>query len=321
MQKKLNTEKEMKKIIALILTSAIFLAGTFAQETIYLWPEKTAPGSKNVKVEHEIDERSGNPEIHDRAEMGITQPYMTLYKAENPNGAAILIAPGGAYQRVVYDVEGGDRAKLYCANGYTCFVLNYRLPGDGHDEGPYAPLADAQRAIRIIRSRAAEYGINPNKIGVMGSSAGGHLASCLGTKYEEKIGSKIDEIDDLDARPDFMILCYPVITMSDEGTHAGSRKVLLGEKPKKKAKLAFSTDLLVNEKTPPAFIVLSQNDSSVKPYYNGVAFAQKLSEKGIPYELHIFQDGKHGFKTKDTNATCKNWQQVSLNWLNAYINK
>ncbi|MBQ9207448.1 MAG: alpha/beta hydrolase [Treponema sp.] len=311
----------MKKILAAVVAMVVSFTA-FAQETIYLWPQKVAPGSKNVKIEHEIDERSANPEEHhDRAEMGITEPYMTLYKAENPNGAAILIAPGGAYQRVVYDVEGSDRAKLYCENGYTVFVLNYRLPGDGHDEGAYAPLADAQRAIRIIRSKAGEYGIDPKKIGVMGSSAGGHLASCLGTKYNEKIGTKVDEIDDVDARPDFIILCYPVITMSDEGTHTGSRKVLLGEKPKKKAKLAFSTELLVTEKTPPSFIVLSQNDGSVKPFYNGVAFAQKLSEKKVPYELHIYQDGKHGFKTKDVHATCKDWQLASLNWLNAYIKK
>ena len=311
----------MKKILAVFVTLAIF-STAFAQETIYLWPEKIAPGSKNVKVEHEIDERSSNPEVHhDRAEMGITEPYMTLFKAENPNGAAVLIIPGGAYQRVVYDVEGADRAKLYNENGYTVFVLNYRLPGDGHEEGSYAPLADAQRAIRIIRKNAVEYGINPEKIGVMGSSAGGHLASCLGTKYDTKIGTRIDEIDDINARPDFMILCYPVITMSDEGTHAGSRKVLLGEKPKKKAKLEFSTDLLVTDKTPPSFIVLSQNDGSVKPFYNGVAFAQKLSEHKIPYELHIYQDGKHGFKTKDDKATCKDWQEASLKWLNAYVRK
>ena len=126
----------MKKILAVFVTLAIFSAA-FAQETIYLWPEKIAPGSKNVKVEHEIDERSSNPEVHhDRVEMGITEPYMTLFKAENPNGAAVLIIPGGAYQRVVYDVEGADRAKLYNENGYTVFVLNYRLPGDGHE----APL-------------------------------------------------------------------------------------------------------------------------------------------------------------------------------------
>ncbi|MBQ3670389.1 MAG: alpha/beta hydrolase [Treponema sp.] len=311
----------MKKILVAGMVLIFSLAGVCAQEKIYLWPEKTAPGSKNVTVQHEIVERSKVEGVNDRAELGITEPYMTLYKAKNPNGAAILIAPGGAYQRVVFDVEGADRAKLYCENGYTVFVLNYRLPGDGHAEGAYAPLADAQRAIRIIRSRASEYGVDPNKIGVMGSSAGGHLASCLGTKYDEKIGTKIDDIDDVYARPDFMLLCYPVITMQDAGAHMGSRKVLLGEKPKKKQLLEFSTDLLVTDKTPPTFIVLSQNDGSVKPYYNGVAFAHKLSEKGVPYELHIFQDGKHGFKTTDPNATCKEWQVVSLNWLNAYVNK
>ncbi|MBR0031669.1 MAG: alpha/beta hydrolase [Treponema sp.] len=311
----------MKKIFVAGLSVVFAFSSLFAQEKIYLWPEKTAPGSKNVNVQNEIIERSKVEGVNDRAEMGITQPYMTLYKAKNPNGVAVLIAPGGAYQRVVFDVEGADRAKLYCENGYTVFVLNYRLPGDGHAEGAYAPLADAQRAIRIIRSKASEYGVNPEKIGVMGSSAGGHLASCLGTMYEEKIGSKIDEIDDVYARPDFMMLCYPVITMQDAGTHAGSRKVLLGEKPKKKMQLAFSTDLLVTDKTPQTFIALSQNDGSVKLYYNGVAFAHKLSEKGVPYELHIFQDGKHGFKTNDPNATCKDWQQISLKWLNDYVNK
>ena len=311
----------MKKILVAAFSFACSLAGLFSQEKIFLWPGDTAPGSKNVKVAHEIVERSKVEGVHNRAEMGITQPYMTMYKASNPNGAAIIIAPGGAYQRVVYDVEGGDRAKLYCDNGYTVFVLNYRLPGDGHDEGSYAPLADAQRAIRIVRGNAEKYGIDPAKIGVMGSSAGGHLASCLGTMYDEKIGSKVDALDDVSARPDFMMLCYPVITMQDGICHEGSRKVLIGEKPKKKLKNAFSTDLLVNEKTPLTFIALSQNDGSVKPFYNGVAFAKKLSEKGVPYELHIFQDGKHGFKTDDSKATCNDWQKLSLDWLNAYVNK
>ncbi len=228
----------MKKILAAGLVFLSFLTA-FAQEKIFLWPGETAPGSKNVKVEHEIEERSRVEGIHNRAEMGITQPNMTFFKAENPNGAAILIAPSGAYQRVVYDVEGGDLAKLFNEKGYSVFVLNYRLPGDGHDEGPYAPLADAQRAIRIIRKNAANYGVNPEKIGVMGSSAGGHLASCLGTKYNEKIGTRLDETDDVNARPDFMILCYPVINMDDEGTHAGSRRALMGGKPKKKLKKVF----------------------------------------------------------------------------------
>ena len=125
----------MKKILVVGMVLIFSLAGVCAQEKIYLWPEKTAPGSKNVTVQHEIVERSKVEGVNDRAELGITEPYMTLYKAKNPNGAAILIAPGGAYQRVVFDVEGADRAKLYCENGYTVFVLNYRLPGDGHAEG------------------------------------------------------------------------------------------------------------------------------------------------------------------------------------------
>lgn len=310
-----------KTIVSMLAAIAMFSSSffAFADEDVFIWPGKKGPGSENVKAELEVVERSSDPAVKNRAVMGITEPYYTVFKAENSNGAGIVICPGGAYARVTVDIEGADIAKAYNAAGYTVFVLAYRLPCDGHENASLVPLQDAQRALRMIRSRASEYGISPDKIGIMGFSAGGHVAASLGTRYDEKAYEPKDDIDSISARPDFMILIYPVITMLDPYAHKGSRKALLGEKPKKKDMKAASCELLVTEDTPKSFIACAANDGSVPPAGNAFAFYNALLEKKVPAEIHTFNEKNHGFGLQKIKGSEIGWQNISITWLDCYV--
>ena len=157
-----------------------------------IWPGGEAPGAKSSPVSYALVERSKDPTLPDRAVTGIRAPEITVYAPEHPNGVALLVTPGGSYQRVVLDKEGSDLAAPFNAKGYTLFVMTYRMPADGHAEGANAPLADAQRALRTLRARAAEWQIDPHKIGVMGFSAGGHVAASLETRYSETVYAPVD---------------------------------------------------------------------------------------------------------------------------------
>lgn len=315
----------MKKIVATAVICLI-LSTAFAQEKVYLWPNKVGPGSEKVKVTQETTERSKIPNALNRAVSGVTEPYYEIFKpAANVTNTmrSILVIPGGAYQRVVIDTEGYDYVKGYTDAGYTVFVLTYRTPNDGHKNASLVPLQDAQRAMRLIKANAESYGIYPGRVGVMGSSAGGHVAASLATRFKEEVYKPVDDADKdkdgnwVSAKPAFQFLVYPVITMQD-GTHAGSRTALLGEKPKQKDKDAASCELLVNGATPPAFIVCATDDKSVNPYINAIAYWKAMAEKGAKCELHIFPESGHGFGVLNAYGTASQWQQLSIEWLKTY---
>lgn len=320
----------MKKLFAAALVLTLGLCA-FSQEKVYLWPKKTGPGSEKVKVQEQIiDRNAGNGStVTNRAISGVTQPYFEIYKPAagvEANKRGILIIPGGAYQRVVYDTEGIDYVKGYTDAGYTCFVLVYRTPNDGHKNQELVALQDAQRAIRIIKANAKDYGVYATRIGVMGSSAGGHVAASLANMYDAEVYKPVDKIDQGDdkkwtsAKPAFQFLIYPVITMQDGVTHNGSRKNLLGEKPSQEQKDKFSFEKSLKFDSADAFIIASIDDKSVNPEGNAIEYFKALRKNQCKAELHIFPESGHGFGVKGAYGTTKNWQQMSIDWLKTYQN-
>ena len=314
----------MKKLLCSVLAFFV-LANIFAQEKVYLWPKKIGPGSEKVKVQEQIIDRGAIPPFQNRAITGVTQPYFEVYKPnENPNGRGILIIPGGAYQRVVYDTEGLDYTKQFTEAGYTCFVLVYRTPNDGHKNRENIALQDAQRAMRIIKSKANDYGVLAHRIGVLGSSAGGHVAALLAAKYDAEVYKAYDAVDKNSdgkwnsAKPTFQILVYPVITMSDSFTHKGSRTNLLGEKADSKMIDDFSCEKLVRYDSPDAFICAAIDDKSVNPEGNAIAYWKAMRAQNCKAELHIFPESGHGFGITGAYGTAANWQQMAILWLKTY---
>lgn len=286
-------------------------------QEIKLWPG-AAPGSENLPFKEEIVERSKEPsKIKDRYAWKIIDPSLTVYLPEKPNGAGILVLPGGGYQRVVFDKEGDELAPWLKSLGVTFFVLRYRLPGEGHLAGADTPLQDAQRAIRLIRKNAPAWGLDPKRLGIMGFSAGGHLASGLGVKYNQEFYRPIDDIDAVNARPDFLILVYPVITMREPYVHLGSRTKLLGEQPTQEQIDAYSNELLITKDTPQTFIIHASDDPSV-PVGNSILFYLNLRSAGVSAEMHLFQDGGHGHSIRYTyGKTCEQWPSLCGQWLKA----
>ena len=260
-------------------------------------------------------ERSKDPSLPDRAVTGVRAPTITVYAPEKPNGIALLVTPGGSYQRVVLDKEGSDLAPVFNARGYTLFVMTYRMPADGHAEGSDAPLADAQRALRTLRARAAEWRIDPQKIGIMGFSAGGHVAASLETRFSEPAYATVDVIDQQSARPDFAVLGYPVISMVPAIAHPGSRKALIGETPTAERQRRYSPEQNVTPQTPPTFIFHAVDDPSV-PVDNALVMFNALRAQQVPTELHLFAEGKHGFGIRGTTGLpAAEWPQLAMNWI------
>ena len=246
----------------------------------------------------------------------VTSPALFPYlpPKESATGTAVLICPGGGYAALAFNHEGHAIAKWLNDNGIAGIVLKYRLPSDLiMKDKSVGPLQDAQEAIRIIRRNAKNWNIDPNKVGVIGFSAGGHLASTLSTHYAENVYELKDTIS---ARPDFSLLIYPVITMDSSFTHAGSRRNLLGPTPSKKEIIRFSNEMQVNEKTPPAFMVHSADDKTV-PVKNSMVYYEALVKYGIPSELHIFQKGGHGYGMAGGKDTQSSWPDLCIKWLKA----
>lgn len=285
--------------------------------TFSVWPGGEAPGAKHSPVVESLVERSNNPALPDRAVTGIRAPAITVYAPEKPNGIALLVTPGGSYQRVVLDKEGSDLAPVFNAQGYTLFVMTYRMPVEGHAEGSDAPLADVQRALRTLRSRAAEWHIDPHKIGIMGFSAGGHVAASLETRYNASVYTAIDAIDQQSARPDFAILAYPVISMDPAIAHRGSRKALIGDTPTAEQQRRYSPEQNVTPETPPTFILHAVDDPSV-PVDNSLVMFNALRAHKVPTELHLFAEGKHGFGIRGTKGLpVAEWPQLAMNWIDS----
>ena len=306
-----------KKILILNLALSIITYGKLnTGDTFKLW-ENIAPGSEKVEITEEVLERSKVPEVRDRAAINIKIPTITAYVPEKPNGVGILVIPGGGYERVVLDKEADELSSWLNGEGITYFVLKYRLPKNNHKNKEIVPLQDAQRAMRIIRNHSKEWGIDNKKIGVMGFSAGGHVASTLANKYEEEVYKKLDAIDEISARPDFQILGYPVITMTDPYAHKGSRKYLLEENPDLNLIEKFSMEKNVHKNTPIAFIMHATDDKSV-PVENSLKYYTSLKDYKIPVELHLYQDGGHGYSIRGTiGKSVANWTSVVTNWLKA----
>jgi acetyl esterase/lipase len=263
----------------------------FSSDEYFLWPA-VAPGSAGATVVEAFDERSKDPAVHDRSVSGVTKPSLFAYLAKTPNGAAAIIAPGGGYTHLAWDKEGVDIAKWLNSLGVSAFVLKYRMPGDFPGKS-WIALADAQRALRTVRKNAAACGINTARIGVIGFSAGGHLASTLETRPNAETSPATDAIDAVDAQPSFGVLMYPVISMDSAIAHAGSKTALLGASPSAADVTLYSSELQVTAKTPPTFLGVSIKDTTVKPE-NSQRFDDALKAKGVAHELHLYQDGGHG---------------------------
>ena len=283
------------------------------RQVIPMWPDGP-PGSARFPAPQEVLERSKDPAVQDRAVLAITNPELLVYRPERPNGTALLVTPGGAYQRVVIDKEAAEIAPRFTRAGVTVFRLVYRLPGGG--QATDAPLMDAQRAMRLIRANAAEWGLDPARVGILGFSAGGHLAAQLANGFDRRVYPPVDEADRLSARPDFLALGYPVITMDESLTHAVSRRELIGDKPLAEGGAAYSDERNVPGNTPQAFLFHAGDDADV-PVANSLAFYQALLHAGVPAEMHVFRESKHGFSLRFAVGTAKQWPDLMLNWMAA----
>lgn len=262
-------------------------------EIIELWPAGP-PGGEAVTVVETITERGDPAGLRDRALTHTRKPTLVVFRPKVPNGAAVMLIPGGGYERVVLDKEGYETARWLGERGYTAFVLFYRLPGDGWEAGPDAPLQDAQRGIRLVRARAAAMGFSPDRLAIMGFSAGGHLAASLTTRFSAHVYPRIDAADDLSARPSLSALIYPVITMDAAFTHGGSRRQLLGASPTPSQVELYSSEKQVTADLPPVFLLHAADDGAV-PVNNTLAMFSALKAKAIPTEMHVFEEGGHGF--------------------------
>lgn len=239
-------------------------------------------------------------------------PSIQIYKpAQNlATGAAIVICPGGGYGALA-DHEGYDYAKFLNGIGITVAVLKYRVAPYQHP----APMLDAARAIRYLRSKAGEMKLDPNRIGIMGSSAGGHLTATMATHFDDGDKNASDPIDRNSSRPDVAILCYPVITMTNEAfVHKGSRKNLLGENPDPKLVELMSNEKQVTDKTPPTFIFHTMDDAAVA-VENSILFAEALRKNKVPYEMHIYEHGRHGVGLAPYDNSLNTWPKLLENWL------
>jgi acetyl esterase/lipase len=284
-------------------TLMIPLLRATGEPVIDLWPEGV-PGLK----------ANGGPE-HDDGEgrvSNIHHPSLTYFPAPagTANGTAVIICPGGGYVRLSFLHEGVDEAQWFNSLGVTAFVLKNRLKEYGHP----APLQDALRAIRTVRSRAKEFGVDPGRIGIMGFSAGGHVAATAGTLYDAPEGRTGAAIDAVSGRPDFLLLIYPVITMQPPYAHAGSRLNLIGAHPDQALMDHLSPELQVTKETPPAFLVSTEEDKTV-PFQNVVLFFEALKRAGVPAEMHIFEKGPHGFGMRKDLGAASEWPQRCADWL------
>ncbi|MEM9984063.1 MAG: alpha/beta hydrolase [Bacteroidota bacterium] len=288
------------------------------KDEIFLWPD-SAPGSESLEIQENVLVRdsSGGACHLNRIVEKVTRPSLQAFVPDHPNGMAILLCPGGGYRRMAYDKEGYALAQWFNEQGITAFVLKYRLPVDGHRQRQYVPLQDAQRAMRYLRAEAQTYRIDPRNIGVMGASAGGHLAASLSVHHGWRVYEPRDERDSLTARPDFTVLMYPVISFSDSLglAHRGSRRNLLGPAASPARQDSFSLERQVSSQTPPAFLFHAQTDSTVL-YQNSVVYAKALEKAGVPHLLKLYPDGEHGMSRCEAGSSAfAQWPADLLAWL------
>lgn len=302
-------------LVAGMLAAPGGMAAAGGAEKLEIWPGGVGPGSKGAALAQKMVERSQDPAKPDRYIEGITRPFLTIHRPARPDGRALLITPGGGYQRVVVDKEGGELAPLLTAQGVTVFVLTYRLPGEAPQHGPTVALQDAQRAMRLIRHRAASFHIDGNALGVMGFSAGGHVAATLGTKFDETAYDPLDAADRLSARPGKLALIYPVIDMG-AAAHTGSRDRMLGPNPSETEVERFSADRNVTAATPPTFLLHACDDTAVT-VENSLLFHAACRKAGLEVEMHLYARGGHGFGHGPRIAAgnpLRRWPELFMEW-------
>ncbi len=282
-------------------------------ETIDLWPAG-APGLPPKALTETVNERSTDPLVTDRAVFGITRPRLAVFRPDRPNGAAVLLTPGGGYRWVVVDKEGYEMARWLAARGFTAFVLFYRLPGEGWAAGPDVPLADAQRAMRLIRHRSRDFAVDPERVAAMGFSAGGHVCASLSTRFAASVYQPVDAADRLSAKPHSAAPIYPVVSMDPTIAHPGSRQLLLGATPTPEREALYSPDRQVPADAPPHFLLHAEDDDVV-PAENSLRLRAALKARGIAVETHLFANGGHGFGLrKAVGKPAEAWPDLWRAW-------
>lgn len=283
-----------------------------AQQELPLYGTGPIPNSKPSADKETVDS-SGTPVRYSLGK--VSRPTLTVYlpPAGTSNGTAVIICPGGGYTHLAFTHEGTDVARMLNGMGITAFLLKYRLPNDETMvDKKIGPVQDAQRAIQLVRQRAADWGVDAGRVGILGFSAGGHLASTAGTHFTTAF---IDNKNNISLRPDFMVLLYPVISFDDNYGHRGSRDALLGLHPDTTLIHEYSNDLQVTAATPPTFIIHAEDDNIV-PVVNTLYFYEALQRHGVPAEMHIYPKGGHGFGLR--NPTTKDdWAASLRNWMDA----
>jgi acetyl esterase/lipase len=298
----------MKKLLTLSVTLTCFVLITCAQTVFPLYPD-SIPNSRSV-----ADEEQSETDQHGILRISkVSRPTLTAYlpAKEKANGTAVIVVPGGGYRILAASHEGSDVAKRFNEMGVAAFVLKYRLPNNvTMVNKEIGPVQDAQRAIQMVREKAKEWGIDKDRVGIIGFSAGGHLASTAGTHFNHayiNVGRKVN------LRPDFMILVYPVISFADSITHMGSRDNLLGKDPSPERKTAFSNELQVNKKTPPTYLVHAEDDKTVK-VQNMLLFATALQKNKVPFDFYLYEKGGHGFGMNNSTSDVK-WMDLVQEWM------
>jgi acetyl esterase/lipase len=286
-----------------------------AAEVVPLWPG-SPPGRKRFDLAFRAVERSPEPQkFHLRALSGIARPVVWVFPAASPNRSSLLIIPGGGYRELTIDTALAA-ARRFAQSGVTGFVLAYRLPQEGWRDGANVPLQDAQRAMRLLRANAVRYAIDPARVGVLGFSAGGHLAATLSLRPHAETYAPVDVTDRENARPKFAALLYPVITMLPPFAHEASREMLLGEHPTLAQRAAWSCERLVTREAPPMFLAAAADDPDVTPE-NTLAMFAALRRAHVPSEMHIFERGGHGFGLGNPGQPLSAWPGLLLKWMAA----
>jgi len=307
-----------RRLLSSLALTSLLLAPCSAMHAVEaplipLWPEGVP-----APVRNDVPAAKGplGPEenVEGKRFANVSTPTLQVVRPaiDRPNGTAVIICPGGGYGNLSYEREGMQYATWLSHLGVTSFVLKNRLKEYGHP----APLQDILRAVRIVRSRAAEFKIEPARIGVMGSSAGGHLAASAGTLYDNPAGKTGAALDAVSGRPDFLILMYPVITTADPAAHVGSRENLIGKHPTPELRELASLEKQVTSATPPTLLIHTQEDKSV-PVENSILFYQALTKAGVPAEMYLFEHGSHGMGMRDGLGTASEWPDRAREWLRA----
>lgn len=294
----------IRSLVLAFLSIALPFASLRAadHQVINLWPEGVPGLRPDASAE----------KLQNTTVSNVHRPTLTVFRpaADKAYGTAVIICPGGRYMRLSIENEGNLIAQRFNSLGVTAFVLRYRLIEYGHP----APMRDVLRAVRLLRSQAADFGVRADRIGVLGASAGGHLAACAGTLFNAPEGKTGAALDAISARPDFLILLYPVITMREPFTHLGSRDGLLGTHPAPELIELLSLELHVTKDTPPVFMIHTEEDKTV-PLENSLMFYQALHAAGVPAELHLWPKGTHGVGMRQDAGAASTWTNRCEEWM------